>query len=77
MTCGQGLVGLRARAGRTYTIMVTADTAVIGGQLSLSLEKAPPPPRVHVSLAGRGVAYRGGAADSRDVLLQAWGLRLA
>jgi hypothetical protein len=62
VTCGQGQVGLRARAGKRYSIMVISDTDVMGGQLSLSLKKAPPPPRVHVSLAGRGVAYRGGAA---------------
>jgi hypothetical protein len=62
VACGPGLVGLRARAGKTYRIMVISDTDVIGGQLSLSLKKAPPLPRVHVSLAGRGVAFRGGAA---------------
>ena len=62
VTCGQGMVGLSVRAGKTYTIMAISDTKVIGGHLSLSLKKAPPPPRVHVSLAARGVAYRGGAA---------------
>jgi hypothetical protein len=61
VTCGPGVVGLRARASNTYTIMVISDTDVIGGQLSLSLKKAPPP-RVHVSLARRAVAFRGGAA---------------
>ncbi|WP_156411617.1 hypothetical protein [Nocardioides sp. Soil805] len=61
--CGPGIVALRARAGKTYTIMVVADTGTSGGQLVLSLEKAPPEPRVNVSLAPRGVAFRGGAAD--------------
>lgn len=61
--CGPGIVALRARAGKTYSIMVVADTGASGGQLVLSLEKAPPEPRVNVSLAPRGVAFRGGAAE--------------
>lgn len=62
VACGPGIVGLEARAGRTYSIMVIADTGTSGGQLVLSLEKAPPAPRVNVSVAPRGVVYRGGAA---------------
>lgn len=62
VACGPGTVGLSARAGQTYYIMVISDTAVNGGTLVLTLKKAPPPPRVHVSVARRGVAYRGGAA---------------
>jgi hypothetical protein len=60
--CGPGIVALRARAGKTYSIMVVADTGASGGQLVLSLEKAPPEPRVNVSLAQRGEAFRGGGA---------------
>lgn len=62
VACGPGEVALRARAGKTYNIMVISDTQVNGGRLVLSLEKAPPPPRVHVSVARSGVAFRGGAA---------------
>jgi hypothetical protein len=62
VACGQGAVALRARAGKTYNIMVISDTDVNGGTLVLTLKKPPPPPRVHVSVAGRGVAFRGGAA---------------
>jgi hypothetical protein len=62
VTCGPGVVALRAQAGTTYTIMVISDTDVNGGSLVMSLKKAPPPPRVHVSVAKRGVAYGGGAA---------------
>jgi hypothetical protein len=62
VTCGPGVVALPAQAGETYTIMVFSDTAVNGGNLVLSLQTAPPPPRVHVSVATRGVAFRGGAA---------------
>jgi hypothetical protein len=61
VTCGPGAVGLRARAGKTYNIMVFSDTAVNGGRLVLTLKNAPTP-RVHVSVAKRGVAFRGGAA---------------
>jgi hypothetical protein len=62
VTCGPGTVVLRARAGKTYNIMVISDTNVIGGKLVLTLKKAPPPPGVRVSVARRGVAFRGGAA---------------
>jgi hypothetical protein len=61
VACGPGAVGLRARAGRTYNIMVFSDTDVNGGTLVLALKNAPRP-RVHVSLARRGVAFHGGAA---------------
>lgn len=61
VACGPGIVGLRAKLGKTYSIMAIADTGISGGQLVLSLEKAPPEPRVNVSLAARGVAFRGGA----------------
>jgi hypothetical protein len=62
VTCGPGVVVLRAEAGTTYNIMVISDTDVNGGNLVLSLEEAPPPPLVHVSVAKRGVVFRGGAA---------------
>jgi hypothetical protein len=61
VTCGPGVVGLNARAGKTYYITAISDTDVIGGRLVLKLNKAPTP-RVQVSLARRGVAFRGGAA---------------
>lgn len=61
VTCGPGTIGLRARAGRTYYIMVISDTDVNGGELVLTLKRAVVP-RVHVSLASSGVVYRGGAA---------------
>lgn len=61
VTCGPGAVGLRARAGKTYYVMAFSDTKVIGGHLVLTLHNAPRP-RVHVTLAKRGVAFHGGAA---------------
>jgi hypothetical protein len=61
VTCGPGGVGLRARAGKTYYVMAFSDTEVNGGDLVLTLQNAPTP-RVHVSLAKRGVAFHGGAA---------------
>jgi hypothetical protein len=62
VACGPGLVGLSVAAGRTYNIMVISDTDVNGGRLVLSVKKAPPPPRAHVTIARRGQALRGGAA---------------
>ena len=61
IACGPGEVGLRARAGRTYYVMAFSDTDVNGGNLVLTLQSAPTP-RVHVTLAKRGVAFHGGAA---------------
>jgi hypothetical protein len=61
-SCGPVALGLNAKAGRTYTIMVFSDTEENGGSLALSVTKAPPAPRVHVSIAKRGVAFHGGAA---------------
>lgn len=63
VACGPGLVGLSLAAGKTYNIMVISDTDVNGGRLVLSLKKAPPPPRVHVTIAKRALAFRGGAAQ--------------
>ena len=62
VACGAGMVGINAEAGKTYYVMVISDTEVNGGKLVLTLDKAPPPPKVHVTIARRGVAYRGGAA---------------
>jgi Family of unknown function (DUF6299) len=61
VTCGPGEVGLRAQAGNTYYIMAFADSGLTGGDLVLSLKKAHTP-RVHVTMAKRGVAFHGGAA---------------
>jgi hypothetical protein len=62
ITCGPGEVGLRALAGTTYYVMAFSDTPdVNGGNLVLTLQNAPTP-RVHVTLAKRGVAFHGGAA---------------
>jgi hypothetical protein len=61
VTCGPGIVGLRARAGETYYIMVISDTETNGGNLVLTLKRAVVP-RVRMSLAGRAVVFHGGAA---------------
>jgi hypothetical protein len=62
LSCGPGAVGLRARAGHTYYVMAFSDTSgVNGGNLVLSLKKAPTP-HAHVTVAKRGVAFHGGAA---------------
>jgi hypothetical protein len=61
ITCGPGIVGVNAQAGQTYYVMAFSDTAVNGGALVLSMKKAIKP-RVHVTVAKHGVAFRGGAA---------------
>jgi len=62
IACGPGALGLRAQAGQTYFIMAFSDTPEVnGGNLVFSLKNAPTP-RAHVSVATRGVAFRGGAA---------------
>jgi hypothetical protein len=65
VTCGPRVVRLHARAGRTYYFMVFSDTNANGGRLVLSLKKPPPPPRVHVTVAKHGSAFRGGAGAAR------------
>ena len=65
IACAPGFVGLSVVAGRTYTILVVSDTEKVGGRLVLSLKNAPPPPRVRVTLAKRGVVFGGGAARLR------------
>jgi hypothetical protein len=64
VTCGPGIVGLRAQGGQTYYVMAFSDTAVNGGNLVLSLKKAPTP-RAHVALSKRGLAFHGGAGAAR------------
>lgn len=64
-TCAYGEVGLIVSAGTTYTIMVVSASDVNGGELVLSLKEAPPPPRVRVAVAKRGLAYRNGDARVR------------
>lgn len=60
--CGPQLIALQAQAGTTYTVMAFSDTDVAGGTLDLTLSAAPPPPRLRVSLARDGRAFRNGDA---------------
>jgi hypothetical protein len=59
--CGPVGLGLKAHAGKTYYVMAFNDSALTGGDLVLSLKNAPTP-KVHVTLAKRGVAFRPGGA---------------
>lgn len=61
--CGPTQLGIKGTAGRTYTIMVISDTKVNGGNLVLSLQKAPPPPRLTVTVDPRGTAFKDGSAQ--------------
>ena len=60
--CGPGALALSLSARQTYYFMAFSDESATGGRLVLSMRKAPPPPKVSVTLARRGLAYRGGAA---------------
>src|SRR4051812_38757305 len=55
VTCGAGMLGIRTLAGATYTVMVISDTAKRGGNLVMSLHRPPPPPKVKVTVARRGL----------------------
>ena len=61
LACGPTALGLRAHAGTTYTVMAFSDTETMGGNLVLSLRKAPPP-RAHVSISKRGAVFHGAGA---------------
>ncbi len=62
LTCGPTTIGIKGRAGTTYTFMVISDTKVNGGNLVLKLTAAPPTPKVIVSLNQNGLAYGDGTA---------------
>jgi len=62
VACGPGAAALHAKAGKTYYFMVFSDSPVIGGTLDMRFTKAFPP-HVRVSVAKRGVAFHGGAAQ--------------
>jgi hypothetical protein len=62
IACGPNAAALKAKAGKTYYVMVFSDTEVNGGKLVLTVKKAFTP-HVRVSVAKRGVAFHGGAAQ--------------
>lgn len=65
VSCGPEIVGVQGQATTTYYIMAFSDTAgVIGGNLDLAMKNAPTP-HAHVTVAKRGVAYRGGAGAAK------------
>jgi Family of unknown function (DUF6299) len=59
--CGPVGLGLKAHAGKTYYVMAFNDNALTGGDLVLTVTKAPTP-KVHVTLDKHGVAFHTGAA---------------
>lgn len=62
IACGPDSVGVRYVAGKTYTIMAFSATPQNGGQLVLSLTKAPPAPTISVTLDPTGKAFANGNA---------------
>lgn len=62
LACGPDSVGVRAKAGMTYTIMAFDPSSQNGGNLVLSLEDAPPPPTIDVTVNSTGRAFPNGNA---------------
>ena len=57
IACGPGIVGFFAGAGETYTILAfddQEDGAGNGGQLALSMDLAPPPPEISITVDPTG-----------------------
>lgn len=61
--CGPQSIGVPAKAGHTYLIMVVSDTQTKGGNLVLSLDSAPPAPTVTFGLDKTGQVLKGGKAQ--------------
>lgn len=64
VNCGPERVAFHARAGTTYSVMIFNDTRDQGGRLVATLKVAPKP-RIELSVARRGLAYRNGDARVR------------
>jgi hypothetical protein len=63
VTCGPGSVAFSADPGATYFIMAFSDqTSVTGGQLTISVTAAPPPPQVSLTVNSRAVVTKQGTA---------------
>lgn len=63
LTCGPTTVGVAGTAGTKYYIVAFSDTQVKGGDLVLSLEKAPPAPRLKLTVNSIGLAFKNGDAE--------------
>lgn len=63
LSCGPEQLGVTAKAGHTYLIMVFSDTATRGGNLVLSLDAAPPAPTMSVNVDTTGQVIKGGRAQ--------------
>lgn len=50
VTCGPGAVAFEAATGTTYYILAFSDTPQNGGKLSISVDEAPPPPTVDLTV---------------------------
>lgn len=62
LACGPESVGVRAKAGTTYTIMAFDPNSSNGGNLVMSLEAAPPAPTIDVTVSSTGRAFPNGNA---------------
>ena len=63
VTCGPGSVGFAANLGTTYYIMAFSDQpSVVGGQLTISVTAATPPPQVSLTVDPVGTVTKQGTA---------------
>lgn len=60
--CGPEGAVFHTSPGRVYTIMAFSYTQKMGGDLSITVEQAPPPAAISVQIHKQGVAYPGGNA---------------
>ena len=61
--CGPISLGFGTTADTTYTIMAFSDNETIGGNLVMSLDKAPPRPKITVTVDDAGLAFKDGTAQ--------------
>src|SRR5262245_30619863 len=63
VTCGPRVVGFEATAGETYYLMAFSDTPEVpGGQLSIAVSEAAPPPKVSMTVNDNGKVNKDGVA---------------
>ena len=63
VACGPTTVGVRTTPGQTYYVVAFSDTAVNGGHLEVTFDKAPPMPDLSVTADPKGLAYKDGSAQ--------------
>ena len=63
LTCGPEVVAFAATADTSYSIVAFSDTDVVGGNLVMTVDKAPPAPKIKVTVDNAGLAFKDGTAQ--------------